>query len=273
MTTFKDNENFKEFYQSVGSVYPEEDLVYKTLRGKVRRQFILRHLNLFQGLLLDIGCNRGAYISDYKNGSAIGLDLSFPVLRRARKRLGNILFQGDAQTPALKKECIDVILCSEVLEHVPDAQKVISETYRILKPGGVLFLTTPNYTKEKPTWVKIDEMADYGVHGVKDETYFHTAFKPVELKVMSEQVGFAQIDVGTFEKEVKYATRIPVLFFHIFRFLNNLLFRSPRFNRLNKLIMDKMSLYIYHLSVFLGLNIFFVKLINEGVRSYLIARK
>lgn len=273
MPTFKENENFKEFYQTVGSVYPEESLVYKTLRGKVRRQFILRHLNLFNGLLLDLGCNRGAYISDYKNGSAIGLDLSFPVLSRARKQLGNIFLQGDAQNPAIKNEGVDVILCSEVLEHLPDAQKVISEAHRILRPGGVLFLTTPNYSKEKPTWVKIGEMADYGVQGVQDEYYFHTAYKPDELKEMSEVAGFSQIEVGTFEKEVKYATRIPVLFFHFFRLLNKLLFRSPEIDKFNKLILDKTSLQIYNLSVFFGLNDFFVKLMGEGVRSYLIARK
>lgn len=273
MPAFKENENFKEFYQAVGSVYPEENLVYKTLRGKVRRQFILRHLNLFSGLLLDLGCNRGAYISDYKNGSAIGLDLSFPVLSRARKKLGNILLQGDAQNPAIKKEKVNVILCSEVLEHVPDAQKVLSEAYRILKPGGVLFLTTPNYSKKKPTWVKIGEMADYGVQGVKDETYFHTAYKPEELRELSGIAGFAQIEIGTFEKEVKYATRIPVLFFHFFRLLNKHLFRSPGIDKLNKLTLDKTSLHIYNLSVFLGLNKFFVKMTGEGVRSYLIARK
>jgi len=273
MTTLEHTENFKEFYQSVGLAYPEEDLVYKTLRGKVRRRFILAQLNTFNGLLLDIGCNRGAYIVDYTNGPAIGLDLSFPVLSRARKRLGNILLQGDAQTPAIKDESVDVILCSEVLEHVPDAQKVICEAYRILKPGGALFLTTPNYTKEKPTWVKIGEMAEYGVQGVKDEYYFHTAFKPGELQKMSEVAGFAKIDTGTFEKEVKYATRIPVLFFHIIRWLNKLFLKSSKLDKTNKLIMDNFSLYIYNASVFLRLNSFFVKLIDEGVRSYLIARK
>jgi SAM-dependent methyltransferase len=272
MATFKESENFREFYQAVGSLYPEEDLVYRTLRGKVRKQFILKHLNSFSGLLLDIGCNRGAYISDYKNGAAIGLDISFPVLNRARQRLGNILLQGDAQNPALKSEKIDIVLCSEVLEHVPDPEKVIAEAYRVLKTGGILFLTTPNYSGEKPTWVKIGEMSEYGVAGVKDEYYFHTAFKPAELKDMAAKAGFAKIQVGTFEKEVKYATRIPVLFFHAVRLVNKL-FRSPEIDKINKVIMERASLLIYNISVFLRLNNFFVNLMGEGVRSYLIAKK
>jgi SAM-dependent methyltransferase len=181
--------------------------------------------------------------------------------------------QGDAQSPALKDESVDIILCSEVLEHVPNAPKVISEAYRILAAGGTLFLTTPNYSKEKPTWVKIDEMADYGVQGVKDEYYFHTAFKPAELQEMSEIAGFSQIEVGTFEKEVKYATRIPVLFFYGVRLINKVFLRSAKVDRANKMLMQKASLYIYNISSFLGLNNLFVNLMGEGVRSYLIARK
>ena len=64
----------------------------------VRREFILSHLDNFKGLLLDLGCNLGYYITEYKNGKAIGLDISYPVLQEAKNRLSGISFlQGDAQ--------------------------------------------------------------------------------------------------------------------------------------------------------------------------------
>ncbi len=271
----KQQEDFRGFYDSVGRLYPEEQVVFKTLRGMVRRQFILSHLENFRGLLLDLGCNRGYYISEYKNGSAIGVDISYPVLQEAKNRLPGISFlQGDAQQLSfLKPSSVDTILCSEMIEHVPNSREVVSGCFRILKPGGKLLLTTPNYGKEKPTWVKIGEMKSYGVRGVKEDMYFHTAFRPEELKEMAESAGFTNIEIGTFEKEVKYSTRIPVVFYHLVRILNKGTFRSDKLAGANETMLNKSSLSIYRLCKLLGLNRFFVSLVKEGVRSYLFARK
>jgi len=271
----KSNENFREFYDAVGRLYPEEDVVFKTLRGLIRQRFILSYLQKFKGLLLDLGCNRGYYISEYNNGRAIGVDISYPVLQEAKNRLPEIRFlQGDAQQLSfLKSNSVDAILCSEMVEHVPNAQGVLSECFRILKPGGDLLVTTPNYKKEKPTWVEIGEMKSYGVQGVKDDLYFHTAFRPEELKEMAESAGFTKVETGTFEKEVKYATRIPVVFYHLVKFLNKSFVRSDKLAGANETMLNKSSLFIYRFCKFFRLNGFFVSIVKEGVRSYLFAQK
>lgn len=49
---------------------------------------------------------------------------------------------GDAQEMPFADNSYEVILCSEVLEHIPDPPKAISEMYRVLAPGGLLILTT-----------------------------------------------------------------------------------------------------------------------------------
>ena len=271
----KPNENFHEFYDSVGRLYPEEKLVFKTLRGVIRRRFILSHLQKFKGLLLDLGCNRGYYISEYLNGRAIGIDISYPVLHKAKSHRPEISFlQGDAQQLSfLKPNSVDAILCSEMIEHVPNAQGVISECFRMLKPGGDLLITTPNYKKERPTWIKIGEMKSYGVRGVKDDTYFHTAFRPEELKEMAESAGFTNVETGTFEKEVKYSTRIAVVLYHLLNMLNRHLVHSGKLERANETMLNKSSLFIYRFCKIIGLNGFFVSLVKEGVRSYLFARR
>ncbi|TDI91904.1 MAG: class I SAM-dependent methyltransferase [Caldithrix sp.] len=271
----KPNENFREFYDAVGRLYPEEEVVFKTLRGLIRRRFILSYLQKFRGLLLDLGCNRGYYISEYNNDSAIGIDISYPVLQEAKNRLPEVNFlQGDAQQLSfLKPNSVDAILCSEMIEHVQNARRVFSECFRILKPSGVILITTPNYKKEKPTWIKIDEMKSYGVQGVKDDLYFHTAFRPEELKEMAESAGFANIETGTFEKEVKYATRIPVIFYHLVKLLNKIFVRSDKLTGANETMLNKSSLFIYRFCKFLRLNRFFISLVREGVRSYLFAQK
>lgn len=269
------NENFREFYDSVGRLYPEEHLVYKTLRGLLRRQFVFSYLRQFQGLLLDLGCNRGYYISKYTHGKAIGVDISYPVLQQAKKRLPDHTFLlGDGQRLGfLKSNSMDAILCSEVIEHVPDAQSMISECFRILKAPGSILVTTPNYKRKKPAWISIGEMKAYGVQGVRGDTYFHTAFRPEELRELAEAAGFHNIEVGTFEKEVKYATRLPVLFFHIVNILNKNLIHSKRLARVNETLLNKSSLLIYRICNSLGLNKLLTSLVKEGVRSYLVARK
>lgn len=49
---------------------------------------------------------------------------------------------GDAQEMPFADATYNTILCTEVLEHIPDPQKAVDEMYRVLKPGGTLILTT-----------------------------------------------------------------------------------------------------------------------------------
>ena len=57
---------------------------------------------------------------------------------------GTIDFTGDIWNIDVRSETFDVVLCTEVLEHVPYPIKTIKELSRILKPGGTLILTAPS---------------------------------------------------------------------------------------------------------------------------------
>ena len=52
-------------------------------------------------------------------------------------------FTGDVSALPFEEASYDIVLSTQVLEHVQDPQKVCSEMARVLKPGGHLFLTTP----------------------------------------------------------------------------------------------------------------------------------
>ncbi len=268
-------ESFREFYESVGTHYPEEEVVYRSLKGILRRQFVQSYLNRFQGKLLDLGCNRGAYLSYYQHGPTFGVDIAFSVLRIAKKRQANSCFiQGDVQNLGfIRSDAFDCLLCSEVIEHVTQPELVFREASRILKPGGQFLLTTPNYTRQRPTWISIQEMYEYGVTGVVNDTYFHTAFRPEELRAMAARAGFEILESGTFEKEVKYSTRIPVLGFHLLNFINKISLLSLRIDRFNRRMLESGSLLIYRLSVFFGLDQRLTKQVKEGVRSFVFVRK
>lgn len=268
------SENFRDFYETVAARYPEEAQVYRSLRGQLRKRFVLSRLREMHGRLLDLGCNRGMYTAAYANGPAIGVDIALEALRSARRRCEAYFVQGDAQNLGfLRSATCDAILCSEVLEHVPAPQTLMAECYRVLRPHGTLLLTTPNYRKTRPRWVTVGAMGDYGVQGVADGRYFHTAYRPEELLTMAERAGFTVLEVGTLEKEVIFATRLPVLAYHILRGLNRVLFRSRRVDAWNERLLESTSQMIYRTAQRLRLSAFLTGLVREGVRSYLLATK
>jgi SAM-dependent methyltransferase len=51
----------------------------------------------------------------------------------------------------------DKVICSEVLEHIPDLNKAASELVRVLKPGGILAVSVPSYFAESVCWKISDE--------------------------------------------------------------------------------------------------------------------
>ncbi len=59
----------------------------------------------------------------------------------------------------------DVIVCIEVIEHVTDLQSYISNFYRLLRPGGIVYITTPNYNSIHRFRLKASyDIFDYPVH-------------------------------------------------------------------------------------------------------------
>jgi len=83
------------------------------------------------GLTLDIGAQTGPYKTWFPNRVAIDIF--------ARPGIAVVT---DAQRLGLASEAFDIVLCTEVLEHVPEPQAAIDEMFRVLKPGGTLILTT-----------------------------------------------------------------------------------------------------------------------------------
>ena len=105
----------------------------RALSGKLTRitlgKFIERHAS--SGLTLDLGSQAGPYSALFPN--RVSLDI----------RPGpGVQIVGDAQALGIGDGRFDVVLCTEVLEHLPEPQKAIDEMFRVLKPGGELLLTT-----------------------------------------------------------------------------------------------------------------------------------
>lgn len=92
-----------------------------------------------RGDVLDVGCGRKPYRTFVPAGRYVGVDLDTPELRK----LGAAdLFYDGGRIPVGDGQ-FDAVLCSQVLEHVFTPQGFLGELRRVLRPGGVLLLTTP----------------------------------------------------------------------------------------------------------------------------------
>jgi SAM-dependent methyltransferase len=100
--------------------------------------------------VLDFGCFDGWLLRKLRERHAIegtGLDISRQALTLARKldRSGALTFvHSDGTSLPFETESFDVVVCSEILEHVSDLDAVMAELVRILARGGTLYATMPN---------------------------------------------------------------------------------------------------------------------------------
>jgi ubiquinone/menaquinone biosynthesis C-methylase UbiE len=97
--------------------------------------------------ILDVGCGDGTaagLAAQHNPGHRmIGLDWAASSLRQARQ-LGLTAVQAGIDGLPVASRAIDVVIMSELIEHLVDTDAALEEVYRVLKPGGSLLLSTPN---------------------------------------------------------------------------------------------------------------------------------
>lgn len=99
--------------------------------------------------VLNVGCWVGTideYLSRYFS-SVTGIDINEKAIACAKKmfRKDGLSFEvGDALSTRFPSEKFDVVICSQVYEHVADANMLMAEVFRILKPGGVVYFAAGN---------------------------------------------------------------------------------------------------------------------------------
>jgi len=99
------------------------------------------------GRLLDVGCSTGIFLNEMRRSGrweVYGVEpAAFPA-RIAQERFGLLVFQQTLIEAKLPENYFDVVTWWDVLEHTPNPKECLQETYRILKPGGWIFIQTPD---------------------------------------------------------------------------------------------------------------------------------
>lgn len=123
-------------------------LVLKTVLGLTRQGATGLDVGTGDGVLLFEAARRGLSLMGVE-GLLEGAQLARQMLR-ARGLAGRIAV-ADATGLPLPDGRLDFVTCIEVIEHVPCCEELVAELHRVLKPSGVLVLTTPLRRPDRPT--------------------------------------------------------------------------------------------------------------------------
>lgn len=166
------------------------------LRAKdVHRRYFQQKINQIEakttnrGRLLDVGCGWGFLLAEaQKRGwAALGIDVSRSALAFCRRQ-GLAVKQGSLLSAKLPASSFAVVASLQTIEHETNPLTHLKQIYRLLKPGGWLVLTTPNYD----SWTRILMANNWFGYRHLEHLYF---FTPPVLKKMLVKAGFQRIDI------------------------------------------------------------------------------
>lgn len=97
--------------------------------------------------LLDIGCGEGFFLFTASRAgfAARGVELSHSAAEYARREFNLDVKAAHLAELRFPDDCFDVVTLWQVLEHVPYPLELLREVHRILRPGGLLVVATPNF--------------------------------------------------------------------------------------------------------------------------------
>jgi ubiquinone/menaquinone biosynthesis C-methylase UbiE len=147
-------------------------------------------------IVLDVGAGSCPYRKFFSH--CVYKTQDFVQLRSDQLRdgnYGNIDYVCDARNIPVPDGEFDVVLSTEMLEHVPEPGKVVAEFSRILKPGGKLILTAP---------------LSSGIH--QEPYHYYGGFTPYWYQHFLKEAGFADIVVQPNEGSFKFYSQESIRF-------------------------------------------------------------
>jgi ubiquinone/menaquinone biosynthesis C-methylase UbiE len=154
-------------------------------------------------IVVDVGCGSGNLTlhSAKKCKLAIGLDPSESAVQFCNSIASacSVFLPASGEALPFPNESVDDVLFVEVIEHLEAPLKIISEIRRVLKKGGFVFATTPNYAFPS-LWAPVEWLADRSrmVAKMGEGEQHIQKFSPRSLAETFQSAGFETARLGTF---------------------------------------------------------------------------
>ena len=178
----------KEYYDELWERLPADQTPW---RFEARRAFLLAELRPGDRML-DLGCGAGEFSGAASDaGAAVtAADVAHEALRRVNAKhpeLATVQVPFDGPLP-LGDGSFDVVWAGEVIEHVADTARWLSEVRRVLTPRGRLLITTPNHGRLPLLVHGIEALAP----PLGDHLHLYDA---AGLRRLLDEFGFGEIEV------------------------------------------------------------------------------
>jgi SAM-dependent methyltransferase len=150
--------------------------------------------------VLELGCSDGGTgalaLASGKCGRYVGVEIAPEAAARARPRLTQVIV-GDIERMALDlpPASFDALVMSEVLEHLVDPWSVVAQLGALVRPGGLVFASSPNVAHLDMVRRLLRGRWDLEDAGVMDRTHLRW-FTPATFREMFEAAGFETLRVG-----------------------------------------------------------------------------
>jgi methionine biosynthesis protein MetW len=145
---------YKQYYDSNGGKrekilsfknFIRSNLILRRLWHSFTGEYLSIILTKARGKVLDIGCGSGNLLKDLqrRNCEVYGVEINPRDVTICKKKGFNV-FCGNLRDAQFQTNFFDVIILWHVLEHLDSPKEILQEAFRILRPGGKIFIYTPN---------------------------------------------------------------------------------------------------------------------------------
>lgn len=168
----------KSFYNKIAGFYPLIDLFLKP-----QKLALFNKINLLpSGRLLEVGVGNGSHLPLYQKHQVYATDISERMLVRARSTSGHSaqLYLMDGESLQFEECSFDYIVLSHLLSVVQNPEAVVNEAFRVMKPGGKLFILN-HFTPDNPL-----RYIDRGFSSISRWFYFKSEFYPSSIKALNK---------------------------------------------------------------------------------------
>ena len=178
----------REYYEELWQRLPDE---LSPPDWELRRAFLLDGVRRGDRAL-DLGCGAGDFTALLAEAGAqpVGVDVAEAALARARSRHPELDFRLTAIDGPLQFEdnLFDLVWASEVIEHIADTGRWLSEVRRVMSPGGRLLLTTPAHGRLRLTLGGVQRFSE----PLGDHLHLYTRGS---LRTLLQGFGFGEVSV------------------------------------------------------------------------------